>query len=110
VKTKLNSKKFIEDWNIKYPYDRWWRKKYNIPFGSKLHREQSHVDMVLEYREDQYFKSLSDQAVTKEEFEDQEKILISKITALKAEKIAKKESSKISDKEFDELDISQFND
>ena len=43
--------KFLESWHS-FPIDFWWRKKYNVPFGSKQHREMNFIDMLIEYQED----------------------------------------------------------
>lgn len=43
-------KRFVFAWN-QFFIDYWWRKKYNIPFGSKQHREMSFIDMAIEYKE-----------------------------------------------------------
>ena len=40
------------DWWHEFPIDYWWRKKYNVPFGSKQHREMNFFDMLIEWRED----------------------------------------------------------
>lgn len=49
----------VKDWNSKYPLDRWWRKKYNIPFGSKTHLDQDPLDIKFEWLEDKFFEDLS---------------------------------------------------
>lgn len=105
---KSNIYEFIENWNIDYPFDRWWRKKYNIPFGSKMHREASHIDMAIEYKEDLYFKHLNDQKSVKD-FEMKEGTLISEIVALKLGKASNQQSKAEIDKDFNDLDLSQFN-
>lgn len=43
-------KRFIFEWHH-FPLDCWWRKKYNIPFGSRKHREMNFIDMYIEYQE-----------------------------------------------------------
>lgn len=52
-KTSINRKAidFIFDWH-RFPIDFWWRKKYNIPFGSSRHREMNFIDMLIEYQEE----------------------------------------------------------
>ena len=45
----------IIEWNIKYPLDRWWRKKHNIAFRSKKHLEANQYDIWLEFYEDMIF-------------------------------------------------------
>src|ERR1700746_2545499 len=99
---KFKISDFIEKWNKEYPFDRWWRKKYNIPFGSKVHKEASHIDMYFEYKEDLYFKNLKDEK-TIEELKSEEGTLIGKIVALKQDKLLKKQSKADIDKDFDNL-------
>lgn len=107
--SRFNLSEFIKQWNNKHPYDHWWRKKYNVPFGSKLHKEQNHIDMVIEYKEDLYFKRLNESSVV-EEFKAEDRSLISTIVALKQEKLLSKQNRTVTDKEFNDIDISQFND
>lgn len=45
---------FVKDWNLKYPVDRWWREKYNIPFGSPQHLDQSLLDMRICFEDDHF--------------------------------------------------------
>ena len=52
------TKEFISVWNTKFPIDYWWRKKHNIPFGSKKHNEMSLIDMRLEYEEDGLYEEM----------------------------------------------------
>lgn len=49
---KENIEKFIVNWNATFPIDRWYRKKYNIKFNSKEHRELDLMDMYFEYMEE----------------------------------------------------------
>ena len=53
-------KEFILEWNVKFPIDKWWRKKYNIPFGSRQHLEMSIFDMKLEWEEDKIYNRISE--------------------------------------------------
>lgn len=46
---------FVKKWNIKYPVDFWWRRKYKIPFNSKKHRRHSLLDMKIEFEEDRLY-------------------------------------------------------
>lgn len=48
--------KFIYNWNIDNPVDRWYRQKYGIKFNSPEHRVLSFIDMAFEYREDEIYK------------------------------------------------------
>lgn len=106
----LNIGKFIEEWNSRHPYDRWWRKKYNIPFGSKQHREASFIEMAIEYKEDLYFQKLANKEAEIDEIEREVDRMIAgdantQKSAVKVVKMTKKEL----DTEFDNLDLSQFN-
>ena len=42
----------IFEWSSRFRYDRLWRKKYNIPFGSKQHLEANQIDIYLDILED----------------------------------------------------------
>ena len=42
--------RFIFEWH-KFPLDYWWRKKYDIPFGSPQHRVMNFIDMLIDYQE-----------------------------------------------------------
>lgn len=53
-----NLDELIIQWNIQYRYDRRWRKKYNIPFGSKEHLEASQIDIYFDIKEDILFEKL----------------------------------------------------
>jgi len=48
---------FIIEWNIKFPFDRWWRKKYNVAFNSLEHRKMSLIDIKYEYEEERVLKN-----------------------------------------------------
>ena len=58
MKAKINSD--ILKWNNKFPLDRWWRKKYKIPYLSKEHREFCFYNQYFEFHEDIFFNKLSD--------------------------------------------------
>ena len=51
-KTTLNDEidRFIFRWD-EFIIDYWWRKRYNVAFGSSAHREMNFIDMLIEYRE-----------------------------------------------------------
>ena len=49
---------FLINWH-KFTFDYWWRKKYNIAFGSPQHREMNFIDMFIEYKEEVLFKGES---------------------------------------------------
>ena len=45
----------VVSWNNRFPLDRWWRIKYNIPFMSPAHRESSFINQLIEFEEDKLF-------------------------------------------------------
>lgn len=52
-------KNYIISWNYRFPIDRWWRKKYNVPFNSSIHRESCFIDQLIEFEEDKLYNSFS---------------------------------------------------
>ena len=46
---------FVKIWNKKVPIDKWYRKKYNIPFGSEIHKNVNLADMFFEFYEFVFF-------------------------------------------------------
>lgn len=51
-------KRFILNWDARFPIDRWWRQKYNVPFNSPTHREFNFIDMYIEFVEDRMVKEM----------------------------------------------------
>lgn len=43
------------EWNNKYPLDREYRKKFNIPFNSPEHRKVRQLDIYLNWLEDHLY-------------------------------------------------------
>lgn len=43
---------FVLWWNLTYPVDLWWRRKYKVPFNSDIHRSMSMMDIYFEFVED----------------------------------------------------------
>lgn len=54
----------IISWNVRFPIDRVWRKKYTIPFNSVTHQESNFVDQLFDIEEDKLFEELA----TREEY------------------------------------------
>lgn len=96
---------FCYQWNIRYPLDRWWREKHQVAFNSDAHRRVSFLDIRFEYEEDvimkkvrsrrEYVADLGDWFIGNDN-EDRE--------LTQEQKFAKYK------KEFDSIDLSQFND
>ena len=91
-------KNFIFDWH-EFPLDYWWRKKYNIPFGSQQHRSMSFIDMYVEYQEELLLREseiISDEQENEEiGFNNDKENVVN---------LSKKEI----DEEYDNLDLSDF--
>ena len=92
---------FVFDWNS-FPIDYWWRKKYNIPFGSKKHREMSFIDMAIEWKEEHIMRSIFEKK-DKDEDEEENKMLLG------TGKEVVKPTAKEIDEDYENLDLSKFN-
>lgn len=51
---------YVVAWSIRFPVDRWWRKKHGVAFNSLEHRESSFLDQLIEFEEDKLFYELSE--------------------------------------------------
>lgn len=99
---KADLKDFLIDWNNKYPIDFWWRKKYNIPFGSKAHLEANFLDMYADFIEE---KMMNDFVKKKERLPDDEFDELYPDAIKKVVKMSKEEV----DDEFANLNLEDFN-
>lgn len=97
---------FVYQWSLAFPIDRYWRNKHKIAFNSPIHREVSFFDMRFEYEEDLIFER------SKEEEYIPNTGSWLKESALKDEDENLTEEEKIVKykKEFEDLDLSQYND
>jgi hypothetical protein len=57
------SEEFLVAWNLRFRYDRKWRKKYGISFGSKEHLESNQIDIFNDLAEDRLFDKLEKEYV-----------------------------------------------
>lgn len=48
----------VISWNVRFPTDRAWRKKYNVPYNSKAHLESNFLDQLFDIEEDKLFEEL----------------------------------------------------
>lgn len=72
--TPKNLDQFIISWNTLFKWDRVWRKKYNIPFGSEAHLKANPIDIYLDIREDIYFNKAQQKYMQSlKDFEDYQK-------------------------------------
>lgn len=90
---------FIFNWS-NFPIDLWWRKKYNVPFGSPDHRSMSFIDMAIEYQE----SLLWNKTLRSPEENEME----SYIDDLLGEKETVKMSQKEIDEDFENLNLEEF--
>jgi len=100
---------FIKDWNHKYPIDYWWRRKHKIPFNSKLHKEQSLLDMRIEYEEDFLYGEYLDSEIEKAKngINSEKKYIPGHGSIFKKLKKVKMSEKDMEDL-FDEIDISRI--
>lgn len=95
---------FVFDWH-NFPLDYWWRKKYNVPFGSQQHRDMNFIDMLIEYREEIVINEFKKEYRQKQEEQDNRDLGL-------AEEISNKKVIQLSqeqiDDDYDNLDLSQF--
>lgn len=105
---------FIVKWNMDYPWDRMWRAKYGISFGSRAHREMNLLDMFIELREGKVLEEL--ERKHKEELEYQELKTVNEtlyeknLIGNQAPKRGIEMTQKEIDQAYENLDLSKFND
>ena len=81
---------FLLNWH-QFIIDYWWRRKYNVPFGSPQHRRMNLLDMYIEFQEDAMINRISSNVNKDDSLDGVEKM-----------------SEKEIDDEFERLDLSQF--
>jgi len=108
----MDIQKFIIDWNRKYPIDRYIRKKYNILFGSPEHRALNFIDMSIEFKEDIIIKHQEEEIerIKEQDWYNEGLPIERQIGRAKEGQKVVKMSKKELDKEFEDLDLSKFND
>lgn len=90
-------KRFIFNWH-EFPFDYWWRKRYNIPFGSPTHREMNFIDMYIEYQEDLLLNEIIEQDDIEEDID---------LGINNGREVVKLSKQEIDD-DYDNLDLSNF--
>jgi hypothetical protein len=98
-----NNRQFLLEWNLEFPLDHWWRKKYNVPFNSPKHRAVSAIDMFYDWLEDHMFEDY-----VSETQEKNEKLKIYQETGKWLHVDAEQAKTDLIEK-FDKIDISAFN-
>lgn len=101
---------FIENWNLNYPIDIWWRNKYNVPFGSKKHRAANFIDMMIEWEEEKMFQEIAEEQKKKKD-KDLNLDDLQKFSTEKNDEFTKvvQMTEKEIDDEFDNLSLADFN-
>lgn len=56
--SEMTAKQKVLFWAIHFPYDFWWRKKYNIPFLSKEHKGMTFEAIKFAYHEYKFIEGL----------------------------------------------------
>ena len=100
----MNVDNFIIEWNRRHPIDFLWRKKYKVSFGSPEHRQMTHLDMYIEFREIKMIELSRKEAERKKDEEDMRLLGVKSDPRKAVKKMTKKEL----DEEYDNLDINQF--
>lgn len=90
----------VKSWNNKFPIDYWWRKKYNIPFGSEQHRSANLLNMFYDYEEERQIKRMIRKIEEEKENTGE---------AFENIKAGKKMTKGEVDDSFDSLDLEEFN-
>lgn len=86
----------VLQWNNTFPVDLWWRSRHNIAFGSDQHLDSSFPDQLFEYVEESLMKGVD----TKDEYIPGSGDIFKK-------KIKTQDEI---DKEFDDIDLSEYDD
>lgn len=97
---KNETNNFLFYWH-RFTIDFWWRRKYNIPFGSSKHREMNFIDMFIEFQEEININDFVLKENESEDFDEEFDLNYGKETNIK---LSKEEI----DKDFEDLDLNQF--
>jgi len=98
----LGLRAFVISWNNKFPFDFYMRTRLQIKFNSKKHRKMNLIDSLIQMEEEIITVEL------RRESEQRAKRAIKYMkTGIWLEQ-EKEESLKVTDEEFDNLDISKL--
>jgi len=110
VKPRIgNLRSLVINWNNDYPVDYWWRKRYNVAFGSEQHKQMSFIEMTFEYIEYVEYRIIEIEQIleSKRKTDIKNNELFTQTSPGKEiVHMTKKEAAE----EYDNLDLSQFND
>lgn len=71
IMTKEQLKRYITNWNVRYPYDKGWREKHKIALFSLEHKQMTLVDIYMERLEDGLYTEAAQRHLDKKK-EDEE--------------------------------------
>ena len=100
---------FIAEWNLQYPYDRYWRKKYNVAFGSKQHREMDFLSMAVDLLEDKMFAEIEEKEADLSDLDFYDSVVDSERNDQTKKSQIIKQTKKEIDEDFDNLDLNEYN-
>lgn len=105
--------KQIESWNIKFPFDYIWRRKYNIPFNSEVHRNMDFFHIKFDIEEERMFKRISvekynEEVISKREAEFEELNPSARYQLLKSVRSVDKLSKEDIDEYFENMELDSF--
>lgn len=92
---------FIIEWNNKFRYDYWWRKKYKVAFNSEEHRAMSQIDIRFDYEEEMIMR---EERANYLRLQREKKFLEKTGKWLKTRKMTEEQAQAI----FDRIDISDY--
>jgi hypothetical protein len=90
---------FIIEWNNKFPFDYFWRKKHGVAFGTAAHLDMNFIDMKIDLLEEKVYANFAKQIRKGKDKEAGTRLL-------KRQKV--KYDNNFTDDDFDSLDISKF--
>jgi hypothetical protein len=99
-------RKFIIQWNNTYPWDYLWRKLNNVTFGSPKHLATSFISMKFELREAQIHENRRNTDLNEKR---KKPLTPAQQACLLKPALEYKFDDEITDEEFDDFDLSQFN-
>lgn len=98
------NRRFVIEWNNLYPLDYWWRRKYNIPFNSKNHRNVSYIDMYYDWLEEKLYeeniKNIGEESERLKKYKETGEWMLPHVDEGNEEKVTEL---------FDNIDINAFN-
>jgi len=94
-------KRKLINWNNKYPFDRAYRKKHSIGFGTEEHRALNFIDVYMDILEEQIIK---EGVAYWDEFDEKKKLYDQGIW-LREREVTKEQEDDL----FSKIDLSQIN-